>query len=107
MHLVSRLDDPHNSPFRQGTEKAFYGYDGTLLTELRYQGLLDETLGYGYNPDFQINSLSYAGGATPVAYDDDQVNRVKVNRVRSCLLRRPRPPGTGQRPGRGLLGAVR
>src|SRR5690606_10490189 len=55
----------------RGDEKAHYQYDGTLLTELRYEGLLNATLGYGYNPDFQINNISYAGASTPVGYDDD------------------------------------
>lgn len=55
----------------RGTEKVTYGYDGSLLTSDTRTGLLNQTIGYGYNNDFRLASISYAGSAQPLTYDSD------------------------------------
>ncbi|MDX6851396.1 DUF1566 domain-containing protein [Gilvimarinus sp. SDUM040013] len=54
-----------------GTELVDYDYDGLLLTQKRYGGEINEAIDYGYNTDFLVDSLSYAGGTTELAYDND------------------------------------
>ncbi|ACE86231.1 Rhs family protein [Cellvibrio japonicus Ueda107] len=56
---------------QQGSEKVNYSYDGTLLTQQTYQGQLNATINFGYNTDFRVNNLSYAGGNTSLSYDKD------------------------------------
>ena len=42
-------------------ESIIYGYDGKLVTSETLSGTLNQTLGYGYNDDFNLTSLTYAG----------------------------------------------
>jgi RHS repeat-associated protein len=55
----------------KGTEGIAYGYDGSLITSERLSGTLNGTLTYGYNNDFNVTSLTYAGGTSTLAYDND------------------------------------
>ena len=55
----------------RGAEKVTYAYDGSLLISDARTGLLNQTISYGYNNDFRIASIAYAGGSQTLAYDDD------------------------------------
>lgn len=55
----------------RGSETVHYDYGGTLMTQLRYEGLLNTSIDYGSNADFKIDTLSYADASTSVGYDDD------------------------------------
>jgi hypothetical protein len=57
----------------QNTESIAYDYDGKLLTGITYQGELNQSITQGYNTDFLLNSLSYAGDSTAIAYDNDSL----------------------------------
>jgi RHS repeat-associated protein len=54
-----------------GTDVIAYEYDGKLLMSEAFSGILDQTLLYGYNNDFNATSFTYAGSTQMVAYDDD------------------------------------
>jgi len=55
----------------KGSESLNYSYDGTLLTQITQQGLLNQTLNYSYNNDFLISSFSYAGATQNYSYNQD------------------------------------
>ena len=55
----------------RGTEKVTYGYDGSLMTSDSRTGLLNQVIGYGYNNDFRLTSLNYAGTSQSFSYDND------------------------------------
>ncbi len=55
----------------RGTENIAYTYDGSLLTSDTRTGLLNQIIGYGYNNDFRLTSLSYAGASQSFTYDND------------------------------------
>lgn len=55
----------------EGTESINYTYDGSLLEDISYSGALNTSLSYGYNNDFNITSLNYAGAITSYGYDND------------------------------------
>ncbi|QKT02705.1 RHS domain-containing protein [Ectothiorhodospiraceae bacterium 2226] len=59
------------SQVREGLESLGYTWDGNLLTELHYQGELNESIHYAYDNQFRINQLSYAGAGSSVSYDAD------------------------------------
>ncbi|MBN1841374.1 MAG: hypothetical protein JW883_03705 [Deltaproteobacteria bacterium] len=54
-----------------GTETITYGYDGKLVTSEALTGTLNESLGYSYNNEFNLNSFTYAGNTHIYTYDDD------------------------------------
>ncbi len=54
-----------------GTDTITYGYDGKLVTSEALTGTLNESLGYSYNNDFNLNSFTYAGNTHIYTYDDD------------------------------------
>jgi RHS repeat-associated protein len=54
-----------------GTESITYGYDGKLVTSEVLSGILNRSLFYGYNNDFNLTGLTYDGGTTSYLYDDD------------------------------------
>ena len=54
-----------------GTESITYGYDGKLVTSESLSGTLNKTLGYTYNDDFNLTSLTYAGVTENYIYDND------------------------------------
>jgi RHS repeat-associated protein len=56
---------------QHGSEFASYSYDGTLLTQLNYQGQLNTNIAFGYNNDFRVSNISYAGSNTNLNYDGD------------------------------------
>ena len=45
----------------RGTERVAYTYDGSLLKTDTRTGLLNQIIGYAYNNDFRLTSLSYSG----------------------------------------------
>jgi len=47
-----------------------YGYSGSLLTSVTWSGPLAGSVGYGYDTDFRVNSIT-VNGANPVAYQYD------------------------------------
>jgi RHS repeat-associated protein len=55
----------------KGTETITYGYDGLLVTSETLSGMLNQSLSYGYNNDFNMNSFTYAGDSHIYTYDDD------------------------------------
>jgi RHS repeat-associated protein len=59
------------SSISNATENILYTYDGDLLTELKSQGILNQSINYSYNNDFRPTSLEYAGAATTYTYDKD------------------------------------
>ena len=55
----------------EGTESLTYGYDGNLLTSIQYVGEINTSIVQGYDNNFWLNSLTYAGSNTPLNYDND------------------------------------
>lgn len=55
----------------RGAEKVAFTYDGSLLKTDTRTGLLNQTIGYGYNNDFRLTSLNYAGASQSFAFDND------------------------------------
>ena len=55
----------------EGTETISYNYDGSLLKDITYAGELNNVINQTYNTDFNIDTLTYAGASTTIAYDDD------------------------------------
>ncbi len=54
-----------------GTETITYGYDGKLVTSEALSGTLNQSLSYGYNNDFNLQSSTYAGNTHIYTYDND------------------------------------
>jgi len=52
-------------------ESLTYGYDGDLVTSIQYAGEIDTNIVQGYDNNFWLNSLTYAGSSTPLSYDND------------------------------------
>lgn len=59
------------SSISNATENILYTYDGDLLTELKTEGLLNQSINYSYNNDFRPTSLEYADVSTTYTYDKD------------------------------------
>jgi RHS repeat-associated protein len=55
----------------KGSESITYDYDGKLVTSEILSGMLNQTLGYTYNDDFNLTSLTYAGVTESYGYDND------------------------------------
>ncbi|MFH1702744.1 MAG: hypothetical protein ABIB41_04825, partial [Nitrospirota bacterium] len=55
----------------KGTESITYGYDGSLITSETLNGILNQSLSYTYNNDFNLMSFTYAGGTVNHTYDND------------------------------------
>jgi len=55
----------------KGTESITYGYDGKLVTSETLSGTLSQSLSYGYNNEFNMNSFTYASDTHIYTYDDD------------------------------------
>ncbi|MDY0402585.1 PKD domain-containing protein [Sulfurovum sp.] len=54
-----------------GSESFSFTYDGTLLTTIAQNGLLNHTINYTYNNDFKVTSSTYAGVTENYSYDND------------------------------------
>ncbi len=54
-----------------GTDTITYGYDSSLITSETLSGTVNQTLAYGYNNDFNLNSFTYAGETTGYTYEND------------------------------------
>jgi hypothetical protein len=59
------------SAINEGSEALTYGYNGNLLTDIIYDGELSSSIQQGYDSNFWINSLTYAGSSTSLGYDND------------------------------------
>jgi RHS repeat-associated protein len=59
------------SAINEGSEALTYGYNGNLLTSITYDGELSSSIQQGYDTNFWINSLTYAGASTSLGYDND------------------------------------
>jgi len=55
----------------EGTESLTYGYDGDLVTRMQYAGEINTSIVQGYDNNFWLNSLTYAGRNTALYYDND------------------------------------
>jgi RHS repeat-associated protein len=55
----------------RGTEGLAYTYDGSLLKTDTRTGILNQTIGYNYNNDFRLSSISYSGASQTFTYDSD------------------------------------
>jgi YD repeat-containing protein len=55
----------------KASESITYGYDGKLVTSETLSGILNQSLSYTYNDDFDVSTSSYAGGTVNYAYDND------------------------------------
>jgi YD repeat-containing protein len=55
----------------KGSESITYGYDGKLVTSETLSGALNQSISYGYNNDFNLTGLTYAGASTSYLYDND------------------------------------
>ncbi len=54
-----------------GSKSIDYTYDGELLTNMHYSGILNQSISYMYNNDFLVSSMAYADGEESVLYDND------------------------------------
>ena len=59
------------SSITRGEQGIAYGYNGALLTSETISGTLDQAIGFSYDNDFRISSISYAGYTMALTYDDD------------------------------------
>lgn len=55
----------------KGTDSLTYTHDGDLLTGVTAAGLLNLSLGFTYNNNFQPDTFTYAGASESVTYDND------------------------------------
>jgi len=54
-----------------GSESIEYAYDGSLLTKIKYSGLVSKDIEFEYNSDFQLSKISYANSSEDLTYDKD------------------------------------
>jgi len=52
-------------------ESVAFGYDGSLVTSDIRAGILNRVIGYTYNNDFKVTSVSYDGATANLSYDND------------------------------------
>ena len=55
----------------KGSENFSFTYDGTLVTSIIQAGVLNQTLNYSYNNEFQVDSFTYANKTENYNYDKD------------------------------------
>jgi RHS repeat-associated protein len=55
----------------KSSESIAYGYDGKLVTSETLSGTLSQALGFTYNDDFNLTSLTFAGVTESYTYDND------------------------------------
>ena len=55
----------------KGAESISYEYDGNLVTLETFSGILNQSVSYTYNNDFNVNGFTYAGQTANYGYDDD------------------------------------
>ncbi|MEJ2497366.1 MAG: hypothetical protein P8Y43_07840, partial [Sulfurovaceae bacterium] len=55
----------------KGSEAMSYTYDGTLLMALNQSGILNQTLEFSYDNNFNVTSFAYANGITNYLYNRD------------------------------------
>ncbi len=59
-----------NATSRDGQQVDF-AYDGSLLTNAVWSGVVTGAVSYAYNNDFRVTQLAYAGFSLPLGYDRD------------------------------------
>jgi len=52
-------------------QQVTYAYDGNLLTEASWHGLVTDTVSYAYDDDLRVSQMDYAGTRLPMSYDGD------------------------------------
>ena len=52
-------------------ESIAYSYDGELLTQQKQEGILNQTINYSYNNNFEVNATNYSNQTTAFTYDKD------------------------------------
>ncbi|CAA6801210.1 MAG: odd Oz/ten-m homolog 4 [uncultured Sulfurovum sp.] len=52
-------------------ERVHFDYDGELLGLVEYSGVLNQSIMYGYNNDFLVEYMEYAGASEFYMYDND------------------------------------
>jgi len=67
------LCDTKVGSITKGSESITYSYDGKLVTSETLNGTLNQALGYTYNDDFNLTSLTYAGVTESYTYDNDDL----------------------------------
>jgi len=55
----------------KATESISYGYDGKLIISETLAGMLNQSLNYTYNNDFDVSTFSYASSTVNYTYDND------------------------------------
>ncbi len=55
----------------KGSESLNLTYDGSLLTALDYDGVVDQTISYTYNDNLQVDSITYANQTQEINYNPD------------------------------------
>ncbi|MFZ0449817.1 MAG: RHS repeat-associated core domain-containing protein, partial [Desulfatiglandaceae bacterium] len=55
----------------KGSESITYDYDGKLVSSETLSGTLNQALGYTYNDDFNLTSMTYSAGTKSYTYDND------------------------------------
>jgi len=55
----------------RGGEELTRTHDGILLTSETSKGTMNQSVRYGYDSDFRVNTLAYAGGTAHYAWDGD------------------------------------
>jgi len=55
----------------RGSETLSYTYDGVLLKTDTRSGLLNQSITYSHNNDFNVTSMTYAGQSQTYSYDND------------------------------------
>jgi len=61
------------SAITKGGESIGYTNDGPLVTAETLSGTLNQAIAYTYNNDFNVDSITYAGGTTALVYDADDL----------------------------------
>ena len=68
---TERLGGTTRTPSSGLAQSVDYGYDGPLVTDMAWSGAANGTFSYGYDNDFNINSMTFDGATVAIAYDDD------------------------------------
>ncbi|BBG66160.1 Rhs family protein [Hydrogenimonas sp.] len=72
------------SKISRSDETVRYEYDGTLITKVIFEGILDKEIAYTYNNDLLPSSMEYAGKKQEYEYDNDgllsRVNTLAITR---------------------------
>jgi len=65
------LCSAHVDAISNGTDTVTYGYNGPLITSETMSGILNQSISYSYNNDFDLATFTYAGKTEGYVYDND------------------------------------